>query len=316
MAIVKVLSNLAPSHWRITGKSRLSQQKQEWLLAYVCLAPWIIGFLVFTLGAMIVSFCLSFTVTDMLTGIRFVGFENFKLLFRDPLELKSLTVTFFYALGSIPIGIASSLTMAVMLNQPIPGRSVLRMLYYLPSVVSGVAVAILWSWIFNPRIGLINSILASIGIQGPKWIFSQEWALPSMILMSLWGVGGNMLMYLAGLQSVPTELYDASKIDGANSGQRFRFITIPMLSPTIFFTLIMGTIGAFQFFTEPMIMTRGGPNNATLSAMLYIYRKSFEQLHFGYASLLAWVLFLIILVFTLLIVRSSSIWVYYEGERR
>lgn len=298
------------------GKFRLSQQKEEWLLAYACLAPWIIGFLVFTFGSMLVSLGLAFTNTDMLTGIRFVGFANFIELFQDKLEWKSLSVTFIYALGAIPIGIASSLTIAVLLNQDFPGRAWFRLFYYLPSVVSGVAVAILWAWIFNPRIGLINSFLAIFGVTGPKWIFSEEWALPSLILMSLWGVGGNMLMYLAGLQSVPTELYDASKIDGANSVERFRFVTLPMLSPTIFFTVIMGVIGAFQFFTEPMIMTKGGPNNATLSAMLYIYRKSFQQLHFGYASLLAWVLFAIILVITLMILRSSSIWVYYEGERR
>ncbi len=316
MSALKSLSRFSPKKWEFMSRFHLSQQKQEWILAYACLAPWIVGFLIFTLGAMLVSFGLAFTNTDMLTGISFVGFENFKEMFRDPLELKSLTVTFLYALGSVPIGIACSLTIAVMLNQSIPGRGVLRMLYYLPSVVSGVAVAILWSWIFNPRIGLINSLLAMLGIEGPKWVFSQEWALPSMIIMSLWGVGGNMLMYLAGLQSVPTELYDASKIDGANAVERFRFVTLPLLTPTIFFTVIMGIIGAFQFFTEPMIMTGGGPNNATLSAMLYIYRKSFNQLHFGYASLLAWVLFTIILLITLLIVRSSSIWVYYEGERR
>jgi multiple sugar transport system permease protein len=293
----------------------ISQKKQEWFLAYACLAPWFIGFLVFTLGSMLYSLGLAFTNSDMLTGIQFVGLDNFKELMGDALVLKSLSVTILYTLGAVPIGIASSLTIAILLNQGIPGRSVLRMLYYLPSVVSGVAVAVLWSWIFNPRIGLINSFLANVGIDGPKWIYSEDWALPSLIIMSLWGVGGNMLMYLAGLQSIPSELYDASKIDGANSLQRFRFITIPMLSPTIFFTVIIGVIGAFQFFTEPLIMTHGGPNNATLSAMLYIYRQSFQQLHFGYASLLAWVLFMIILLVTVLIVRSSSIWVYYAGER-
>jgi multiple sugar transport system permease protein len=297
-------------------KKHLSQRTQETLLAYACLSPWIIGFLVFTFGAMLVSFGLAFTNTDMLTGISFVGLENIKEFLQDSLEFKSLGITFIYALGAIPIGIAGSLTIAVLLNQEFPGRSIFRLLYYLPSVVTGVAVAILWSWIFNPRIGLINSFLAIFGIVGPKWIASEEWALPSLIMMSFWGVGGNMLMYLAGLQGIPTELYDASKIDGANSGQRFRFITLPLLSPTIFFTVIMGVIGAFQFFTEPMIMTKGGPNNATLSNMLYIYRVSFQQLHFGYASLLSWVLFAIILVITLLILKSSSIWVYYEAERR
>jgi len=293
-----------------------SERSREILLAYLCLLPWIIGFLVFTVGAMLVSLGLSFTTTDMLTGVRFIGIANFEEMFQDRLVLKSLTVTASYAIGAIPLGIICSLSIALLLNQNIPGRSVWRMLYYLPSVVSGVAVAILWSWIFNPRIGLLNSALAAIGIKGPAWIFSEDWAIPSMILMSLWGVGGNMLMYLAGLQGIPTALYDASKIDGANSVQRFVRVTLPMLSPTIFFTLVMGVIGAFQFFTEPLIMTQGGPNNATLSILLYIYRKSFEQLHFGYASLLAWVLFVIILACTLVVLRSSAMWVYYEGEVR
>jgi multiple sugar transport system permease protein len=316
MAFLKSSNPLPVATGLFHRAGHLSQRTQESLLAYACLAPWIIGFLIFTFGSMLVSLGLAFTNSDMLTGARFVGLDNIREFLQDTLEFRSLSITFIYALGSIPIGIASSLTIAVLLNQNFPGRSIFRLLYYLPSVVSGVAVAILWSWIFNPRIGLINSFLALFGIQGPKWIASEEWALPSMILMSLWGVGGNMLMYLAGLQSVPTELYDASKIDGASSGQRFFYVTLPLLSPTIFFTIIMGVIGAFQFFTEPMIMTKGGPNNATLSAMLYIYRKSFQQLHFGYASLLSWVLFFIILVITLLILKSSSIWVYYEGERR
>ncbi|MGQ9683050.1 MAG: carbohydrate ABC transporter permease, partial [Anaerolineae bacterium] len=293
-----------------------SQRAQETVLAYACLLPWIIGFVVFTAGAMLYSFYLAFTTTDMLTGTRFVGLANITEMLQDKLVAKSLMVTATYSLGSIPLGVVVSLAIAVLLNQELPLRSLWRTLYYLPSVVSGVAVAILWSWIFNPRIGLINSVLAALGIEGPKWIFSEQWAVPSLIIMSLWGTGGNMLLYLAGLQSIPTALYDAAKIDGATAIRRFQHVTLPMLSPTIFFTLVMGIIGAFQFFTEPLVMTNGGPNNATLSILLYIYRKSFVQLHFGYASLLAWVLFLIILAFTLLVIRSSAVWVYYEGELR
>jgi multiple sugar transport system permease protein len=294
----------------------LSQRTEETILAYLCLLPWIIGFLVFTLGPMLVSLVLAFTTTDMLTGIKFIGLANLQEMLQDKLVLKSLTVTAKYALGSIPLGMIVSLVIALLLNQEIPWQGLWRTLYYLPSVVSGIAVAILWSWIFNPRIGLINAVLKTIGIEGPKWIFSEEWAIPSLIIMSLWGVGGNMLLYLAGLQGIPTALYDAAKVDGANIIQRFWHVTLPMLSPTIFFTLVMGIINTFQFFTEPLVMTEGGPNNATLSVLLYIYRKSFVQLHFGYASLLAWVLFLIILICTLLIIRSSSFWVYYEGELR
>jgi multiple sugar transport system permease protein len=297
--------------------ARLSQRAQEAILAYACLTPWIIGFIVFTLGPMLASFVLAFTNTDMLTGVKFIGLGNFQEMLGDKLAFKSLSVTARYALGAVPLGICLSLVVATLLNQSIPGRSVWRTVYYLPSVVSGIAVAILWSWIFNPRIGLINAALkAGFGIQGPKWIFSEQWALPSLVIMSLWGVGGSMLLYLAGLQGIPTALYEAAKIDGAGAFARFRHVTLPMLTPTIFFTLILAIIGTFQFFTEPLVMTNGGPNNATLSIMLYIYRKSFQQLHFGYASLLAWVLFIIVLFFTLLVIRSSSLWVYYEGELR
>ncbi len=296
---------------------RISQRTEETILAYACLTPWLIGFIVFSIGPMLASFALAFTNTDMLTGIKFIGLANFQELLQDKLAFKALGVTARYALGAIPLGIVLGMAVATLLNQNIPGRSVWRTLYYLPSVVSGIAVAILWSWIFNPRIGLINSAIKAVfGIQGPKWIFSEEWALPSLVIMSLWGVGGSMLLYLAGLQSIPTQLHEAAKIDGAGALARFRHVTLPMLSPTIFFTLILATIGTFQFFTEPLVMTNGGPNNATLSVMLYIYRKSFQQLHFGYASLLAWVLFVIILACTLLVIRSSSIWVYYEGELR
>ncbi len=316
MTLTKEMNGNSFSKGKLFKRFYLSQKKREWLLGYLCISPWLFGFLVFTLGAMVYSFFLAFTNTDMLTGTRFVGFANFYDLSQDTLVLQSLKVTFLYAFGAVPLGIFFSLMIALLLNQQIPGRSVWRMVYYLPSVVTGIAVAILWSWIFNPRIGLLNSALAAIGIQGPAWIYSEQWALPSMILMSMWGVGGNMLLYLAGLQGIPTPLYDAAKIDGASAVQRFQFVTIPMLSPTIFFTLITGIIGSFQFFTEPYAMTKGGPNNATLSIMLYIYRKSFQQLHFGYASLLAWMLFIIILAFTLLVLRSSSIWVYYEGEQR
>jgi len=316
MALIEEVNGSFSSKGKLFKRFYISQKKREWLLGYLCITPWLIGFSIFTLGAMIYSFFLSFATTDMLTGTHFVGFENFTDLFQDGLVLQSLKVTFLYAFGAVPLGIICSLMIALLLNQQIPGRSVWRMIYYLPSVVTGIAVAILWSWIFNPRIGLLNSALAAIGIQGPTWIYSEQWALPSMILMSMWGVGGNMLLYLAGLQGIPTPLYDAAKIDGASAVQRFRYVTVPMLSPTIFFTLITGIIASFQFFTEPYAMTKGGPNNATLSIMLYIYRKSFQQLHFGYASLLAWVLFIIILAFTLLVLRSSSIWVYYEGEQR
>jgi multiple sugar transport system permease protein len=251
-----------------------------------------------------------------MTMFEFVGVKNFISMAKDEYFWKSLRVTAFYTFGAVPLRMTIALLLSLLLNQPVPGRGVWRTLYYLPAVTSGVAVAVLWTWIFEPQYGLLNSFLAYLGIEGPRWIHSEAWALPSLILMSLWGVGGGMLIYLAGLQSIPTHLYEAAEIDGANALQRFSNVTLPMLSPTIFFNLIMGIIGSFQVFTASFIMTQGGPNNATLTLVLYLYRSGFEYFKFGYASALAWVLFLVIMIFTLMIIKSSAIWVYYEGELR
>jgi multiple sugar transport system permease protein len=179
-----------------------------------------------------------------------------------------------------------------------------------------VSVAILWAQLFHPDMGLINTLLSYVGITGPRWIYSEEWAMPALIIMSQWGVGGSMLIFLAGLQGIPTVLYEAAEIDGAGSWRRFIHVTLPMLSPTILFTLVMNIIGSFQVFTQAYIMTAGGPNNATLTYVLYIYRHGFEFFEMGYASALAWILFVIIMGFTLLVLKSSALWVYYAGEVR
>jgi len=294
---------------------QLSQRAREELIAYLCIAPWIVGFLVFVAGSMGYSLGLSFYESDMLTGSRFVGLANYqKLLFGDRFFRQAIKVTTLYSIGAVPVNTILALLVALMLNQKVKFLGLWRTIYYMPSVVSGVAVAILWAWMFNPEFGLINSALRSLGIPGPRWVFSQTWALPAFIIMSLWGVGGNMLLYLAGLQGIPTQLYEAAKIDGANAFQSFLHITIPMMTPTIFFNLVMNFIGSFQIFTQSYIMTGGGPNNATLTMVLYLYRKGFQQFRFGYASAIAWVLFAIIMTLTLMLLRSSSLWVFYEGE--
>jgi multiple sugar transport system permease protein len=286
-------------------------------MAYLCLSPWIIGFIVFVAGAMIYSLGLSFYETDLLVETEYVGLKNFEKLFTgDPLFRKSLLVTTLYSFGAVPLNTVFALLVALMLNQRIWLRGLWRTMYYMPSIVSGVAVAIIWAWMFNPEFGLINAGLALFGIQGPRWIFSETWALPSLIIMSLWGVGSNMLLYLAGLQGIPTPLYEAAKIDGANAFRRFLNITIPMLSPTIFFNLVMNFISSYQVFTYAYMMTAGGPNNATLTMVLLLYRKGFQQFHFGYASAIAWVLFAVVLALTAGVVKSSSFWVFYEGELR
>jgi multiple sugar transport system permease protein len=191
-----------------------------------------------------------------------------------------------------------------------------RTLYYLPSVTPGVAAAILWGIIFNPTFGIMNWFLSIVGIKGPGWLSSQQWALPALIIMSLWSVGGGMIIYLAGLQGIPTALYEAAELDGANSVKKLTHITIPLMTPVIFYNLIVGIIGTFQFFTSVYVLTRGGPAEATLFYNLYLYNTAFRYLDMGYASALAWVLFIVILIITLLVFRSSAMWVYYEGEIR
>lgn len=297
-------------------RQRLSLRAREELAGYAFISLWIIGFVVFTLGAMLASLVLTGFKTDLMTGYRFTGAKNFAALFSDKLFHKALGVTSVYTFSSVPLRLIFALAIAMLLNQRLPLLGLWRLLYYVPSVVSGVAVAVLWSWMFQPKFGLINSFLGALGIKGPLWLISEEWALPAIVIMSLWGVGGSMLIYLAGLQSIPTHLYEAAKIDGAGIWHQFWHITLPMLSPTIFFNLVMNIIGSYQVFGASYIMTQGGPNNATLTVVLLLYRVAFEQFRFGYASAMAWALFLIILVFTLLVIRSSQAWVYYEGEVR
>lgn len=293
---------------------RFSQRTHEELVAYLFISPWLIGFLIFTVGAMLFSLRLSFVKTDLLTFVRFTGLDNYTQMWSDRFVRQALRVTSIYTFTTVPLGTTLALGIALLLNQNVRLRGLFRTVYYLPSVVSGVAVALLWQWIYHPDFGLINSLLEQIGIDGPRWLFSRQWALPALILMALWGVGGNMLIFLAGLQSIPTELYNASHVDGANAWRRLWHVTIPMLTPTIFFNLILSIIGSYQVFTNAFVMTEGGPGSATLMLVLLLYRVSFEQFHFGYASAIAWLLFAIILIFTLMVIRSSQFWVYYAME--
>jgi len=207
------------------------------------------------------------------------------------------------------------LALALLMNQKVRGIGLFRTIYYLPSVISGVAYVVLWMWMFHPRAGLINTLLAYLGISGPGWLASPDWALPAIVIMSLWGLGRSMIIYLAGLQGVPVHLYEAAALDGANTWQQFWSVTLPLLTPTIFFNLVLSIIGTAQTFTQAFVATNGGPLNATLFYVLYLYRQAFQLFHMGYASALAWVLFVIVLVLTLLVVRSGQSWVYYESQR-
>lgn len=298
-------------HWDF----KLSRRAREEIAGYLFISPWIIGFLTFIVGAMVASFVFSFMRLDFLQHAEFVGLRNYsRVILHDELVRKAFFNTAYYVFALVPLGTALALMIAMLLNQKIKGQGLFRTVYYLPSVVSGVAVSILWTWLYHPELGLINGLLAKVGIEGPRWIFDQQWAMPSLIIMAAWGTGGSMLIFLAGLQGIPTVLYEAAQIDGANAWHRFCHVTIPMLTPTIFFSIIMRIIGSWQVFTQAFIMTRGGPNNATLTMVLLLYRTAFQNWKFGYASALAWMLFGVILFFSVMIFKSSDAWVYYEGE--
>ena len=225
----------------------------------------------------------------------------------------SLWITAKYTLVAVPLGLATALGLAILLNQKVPALSFWRTIFYLPAIITGVAVTLLWKWILNPQYGIVNSFLARFGIEGPRWFWSEQWVIPSFWIMAIWGVGGSMVIYLAGLQGVPTALYEAAELDGANAWQRFRHITISMISPVIMFTLVTGLIAALQIFTQVYVAdAKGGPNNASLVYVLYLFMNGFRWLRLGYASALAWVLFLVIVLMTWFMLRASRNAVYYE----
>ena len=299
-----------------TGVYRLSpMRRNEELAGWLFASPWILGFLLFTAGPMLISAGFAFAEYNLLQPAQWVGTANIeKALSGDPLVWQSLKVTTIYAFVSVPLQIVFGLIIALLLNTNIRGLQYYRTIYYLPSVLSGVAVALLWRWIYAPNYGLINALLAGFGIQGPGWLSDARWALASLIGMSLWHVGGGIVIYLAGLQGVPTEIYEAAEVDGAGWLTRFWNVTIPLITPVLFYQLIIGIITALQVFTQALIMTNGGPHDSTLFFVLYLYRNAFQFFKMGYASVLAWILFFYILLLTLLVYRSSSVWVFYSGE--
>jgi multiple sugar transport system permease protein len=290
----------------------MSQSKREAIYGYAMASPWIIGFLVFTLGPMLASLVIGLYDTDLREKWDFVGLHWYVSSVQDAFVRKALLNTAYFAFVAVPLSTMLALAIAVMLNQGIKAQSVWRTIYYLPSIVSGVAVSLLFRWLYEPEIGLFNTVLAWFGIEGPRWIFSEAWAMPSIILMALWGAGGAMLIYLAGLRGIPTQLYEAAEIDGAGSIRRFFAITLPMLTPTIFFNVVLGIIASWQVFTQALILTNGGPNNATLTAVLHLYRTGFQNFIFGYASAQGWLLFVVVLVFVVIALRSASSWVHYD----
>lgn len=294
----------------------LSARREEAFWGYLFLLPWIIGFLVFTGGPILASAVIGFTDYNIVLAPHWVGLKNYATLFRDVHFFNSLRVTATYAVVVIPGGIAGSLGLALLMNQKVKGVTVFRTLYYLPNILSGVATAIIWVWLFNPdpRRGMINMLLHVFGIDGPKWLQSMTWALPAVMLTALWGIGGSTaVIFLAGLQDVPEQLYEAAKIDGAGAISRFWHVTVPLMTPMIFFTFITGIIGTLGTFTGPFIMTQGGPGDATMFYGIYIYQNAFVALKMGYASGMAWLMFLVVGLISALNFYLSRYWVYYEA---
>jgi multiple sugar transport system permease protein len=288
--------------------------RAQWRDGVLCALPWLVGFVVFTGGPMLFSIVISFCRFDVLNPAVFTGLQNYLFMIRgDELFWKSMWNTLFMVVG-IPLGMAVSFGLALLLNVRVRGIAVWRTLFYLPSIVPAVASSILWIWIFNPQSGLINATLAALGIQGPNWLQDEATSKWALILMGLWGAGGGMIIWLAGLKGISTSYYEAAAIDGANAWQQFRYITIPMMTPYIFFNLVMGLIGTFQIFTQAFIMTQGGPVNSTLFFAYHLFNNAFRYLHMGYAAAMAWFLFLIVVAITAFQMKTSKRWVHYEED--
>jgi len=293
-------------------------RRREALQGYLYITPWIIGFLAFVAGPLIASLYYSFTYYPLLTNPTWIGLENYATaLFKDRIFWIAVQRTLLWALLTVPLGIAGSFFAAVLLNRAIHGKTLWRVLFFLPSLTPEVAAAVLWVWILQPDVGVVNSVLRSwFGIHGPGWMSSSQWALPSLALITLWtGIGSiRMLIFLAGLQGVPQELYDAGSVDGVNWWQKIWHITIPMISPTILLNLVLGIIGSLQVFGIAFVTTAGGPAYATYFYALHLYQTAFRSFDMGYGSALAWFLFAAILVLTLIQISASRRWVYYAGE--
>jgi multiple sugar transport system permease protein len=293
--------------------TQITQRQREERSFYLFILPWLIGFVLFTGGPVIYSFIMSLTNWTGIKTRDWVGLENYiNLLTVDPLFWTVLKNTFVYGIFSVLLGTLLALGVAILMNQRVPGISIFRTLYYLPSVTSGIAIAIMWAWMFNPRAGLINYLLSVVGIEGPTWFSSTQWAMPGLIIVSLWGIGPNMIILLAGLQGIPGHLYEAARIDGANQWQEFRHITVPMLSPVLFYVAVISMIGSFQIFENVLVMTNGGPGSATRVIVFDLYQNAFVNSRMGYASAQAWILCMIIMLMTWLMFRISKSRVHYE----
>jgi multiple sugar transport system permease protein len=293
--------------------SRLTLAQKRTITGYIFIAPFILGFLFWFLIPALVSLYLTFQRWNLISPPQYVGFQNIQRLFADPLLLQSLKATFLYTILSVPLGLLLSFFLASLINTKIRGIAFFRTIYYLPSIVPAVANALLWAWMFNTEFGLINVVVRALGGSKIAWLQSTTWAIPAFVILSLWGVGGSMIIFLAGLQGIPEIYYEAAEIDGAGRWTKLRHITLPLMSPIIFFNMVIGFISSFQVFILGYLVTDGGPQNSTLFLVLYIYRTAFQSQNMGYAATLSWVLFLILMALSFIVFKYIGTRVYYEN---
>jgi multiple sugar transport system permease protein len=292
---------------------KLNMARREALTAYLFIAPLVLGFVLWNIGPLIASFGLSLTEFNLLEPPKFVLFQNYGALFTDNIFPIAFRNTLIYALVTVPMGLIISLALALAMNQGIKGTVLFRTIFFMPSVCAIAAIALVWQWIYDSDLGILNHFLMQFGLPKFRWLQDRSLALSAIMAMSIWqGAGYTMVIYLAGLQGIPTQLYEAAEIDGAGAWSRLRHVTLPMLTPTTFFLLVVGFIGAFQFFAESYMMTRGGPSYATMSLVYMIYLNGFSYFKMGFASAIAWVLFAVVFLLTLLQLRYARRWVHYE----
>ena len=305
-----VASQPAPRAWPRSLRGR------EALSFYLFIAPWTLGFLLFILGPIVASLVLGFAQYDVILPAKWIGLANFRELLQDPLFWTSLGNTVYVVCLAVPLGMVIAFGIALLLNQKVSGMAAYRTGYFIPSIVPAVASAALWLYLLQPQWGLVNGLLDLVGIEGPAWLASTRWSKPSIIMLMVWASGGTMIIYLAGLQDIPESLYEAAAIDGATRLRKLWHVTLPLMSPTIFFTLVMGIIGTFQVFSVVFVLTdgMGGPLNSTLVYLVYVYRNAFVFFRMGYASAMSLILFLIILALTLLNFRFAGRWVHAEAD--
>ncbi len=296
-------------------KAARAHRRREELAGWLFAAPALIGFLVFTLLPMLFSLFWSMTDFNVFKKVtNFIGLQNYQTMFstKDLYFSDSLKATAYYAVLNVPASILFSFSIALMLSSSIRGRGIFRSIFYLPGIIPAVCSCMVWVWLLNQQYGLINTVLKTVGITPPGWIWDKKTVIPTLVMINLWNTGGTMVIFLAGIMSIPQVYYEALTIDGGNAFHKLIYITIPMVTPTLFFNTIMAIIGSLQVFTQGYIMTDGGPGNASLFYCLYLYRKAFQNAEMGYACALAWLLFLIVLVLTMLVMKSQNRWVYYS----